>query len=75
MKIIQTPLTKPQSYRGRNGGGTAVKIETMSMQIGDEKIVSICPVNSRGATDSCVIQIDFADIPAFVKALQDLAIN
>jgi hypothetical protein len=72
MKIIQTPLTKPQSYRGRNGEGTAIEIETMSMEIGVEKIVSISPITKRGFSNSCIIQISFEDVPAFIKALQDL---
>ena len=72
MKIIQTPLTKPQSYRGRDGEGTATGIETMLMQIGDEKIVSISPLNKKGWTNSCVIQIGFDDVPAVIEALNKL---
>ena len=72
MKIIEIPLQKPQSYRGRNGDGTAKSIQIQTIQIGAETIVDISPFNSRGASGACIIQIDIADVPAVVQALNKL---
>jgi len=54
------------TYMGRNGMGKMVGIEVMT----GEKNVYLTPINSRGYSANCELQIPYDSIDEIINALQ-----
>ena len=72
IKEIQfTPRGEDQcqpAYRGRNGSADNKGIEVMTTSI---NAVMLSPINSRGVTDACFIEIPFEHLSDVIDAMRE----
>lgn len=68
VRYVNDDTTSWCSYRGRNRHGTARGIDLTAYA---DK-VRLSPINSRGSTDACHIDVPRSMIGALIEALQDV---
>jgi hypothetical protein len=60
-------------YNGRNGFAYCRGIELMRMEHGDLNAIRLYPLNSKGSTSSCYVDIPRSEIPNLISKLQSMA--
>jgi len=58
-------------YRGRNGYGKAIGLAVSKTP--SEKFVSLKPINTKGASDSCIIYVPVENVQEVINVLKTMA--